>query len=157
MAARRTRREGADGRIEPDPAREPDAAVRAAASAKGEEGPTRASQDARLDTAIRESANVFSLLSDETRLRILVYLMQNGELNVTELGKRLEQHQPAVSHQLALMRVAGIIEPRRSGKNQFYRVQIDHFSDLLARLLSASGRMPKKIRFHGFTLSHQGR
>ena len=56
------------------------------------------------EQAIRELAQVFKLLSDETRLRILFYLAlsENRELHVTDLCQRLGQSQPAVSHHLAL-------------------------------------------------------
>src|SRR5258708_32615565 len=74
--------------------------------------------------AIREFANVFTLLSDETRLRILAYLAQHGELHVTDLCDRLWQSQPAVNHHLALLRVSGVIEPRREGKHNVYSVRI---------------------------------
>ncbi len=47
------------------------------------------------EPAVRELAQVFKLLSDETRLRILFYLAQNGELHVTDLCNRLGQSQPA--------------------------------------------------------------
>ena len=55
------------------------------------------------EQAIRELAQVFKLLSDETRLRILFYLAlsENRELHVTDLCQRLGQSQPAVSHHLA--------------------------------------------------------
>jgi ArsR family transcriptional regulator len=109
------------------------------------------------EQSIRELSNVFKLLSDETRLRILTYLAQNNELHVSDLCDRLGQSQPAVSHHLALLRVSGLIEPRREGKHNFYSVRTDAFGELLARLLSASGELPKKMRFHDFTLSHQGR
>jgi ArsR family transcriptional regulator len=72
------------------------------------------------EQAIRELAQVFKLLSDETRLRILFYLAQNNELHVTDLCQRLGQSQPAVSHHLALLRHGRLIEPRRSGKHNFY-------------------------------------
>ena len=72
------------------------------------------------EQAIRELAQVFKLLSDETRLRILFYLAQHNELHVTDLCQRLGQSQPAVSHHLALLRHGGIIAPRRQGKNNFY-------------------------------------
>jgi len=41
------------------------------------------------EQAVRELAQVFKLLSDETRLRILLYLAQNNELHVTDLCNRL--------------------------------------------------------------------
>lgn len=108
------------------------------------------------EQAVRELAQVFKLLSDETRLRILLYLAQNNELHVTDLCNRLGQSQPAVSHHLALLRVSGLIESRREGKHNFYSVRTDHFGELLVSLFSASGDMPKKIRFHDFTLIHDG-
>ena len=108
------------------------------------------------EQAVRELAQVFKLLSDETRLRILLYLAQNNELHVTDLCNRLGQSQPAVSHHLALLRVSGLIESRREGKHNFYSVRTEHFGELLVSLFSATGEMPKKVRFHEFTLTHDG-
>ena len=108
------------------------------------------------EQAIRELAQVFKLLSDETRLRILFYLAQNNELHVTDLCSRLGQSQPAVSHHLALLRVSGLIESRREGKHNFYSVRTDHFGELLVNLFSASGEMPRKVRFHDFMLTYSG-
>ncbi|WZO96289.1 metalloregulator ArsR/SmtB family transcription factor [Isosphaeraceae bacterium EP7] len=105
------------------------------------------------DSSVRELAQVFKLLSDETRLRILLYLAQNQELHVTALCDRLGQSQPAVSHHLALLRVSGLIESRREGKHNFYSVRTDHFGELLESLFSAAGPMPSKIKFQDFTLS----
>jgi DNA-binding transcriptional ArsR family regulator len=108
------------------------------------------------DQAVRELAQVFKLLSDETRLRILLYLAQNQELHVTDLCNRLGQSQPAVSHHLALLRVSGLIEARREGKHNFYSVRKDHFGELLVDLFSATGSMPRRIRFHDFVLTYEG-
>ena len=108
------------------------------------------------EQTVRELAQVFKLLSDETRLRILFYLAQNGELHVTDLCQRLGQSQPAVSHHLALLRVSGLIESRREGKHNFYSVRTEHFGDLLVSLFSAAGEMPRKVRFHDFALTYSG-
>jgi ArsR family transcriptional regulator len=108
------------------------------------------------EQAVRELAQVFKLLSDETRLRILFYLAQNNELHVTDLCNRLGQSQPAVSHHLALLRVSGLIESRREGKHNFYSVRTDHFGELLVNLFSAAGEIPRKVRFHDFMLSYTG-
>jgi len=112
------------------------------------------------DQSVRELAQVFKLLSDETRLRILFYLAlsPNGELHVTDLCQRLGQSQPAVSHHLALLRVSGLIESRREGKHNFYCVRTEHFGKLLLSLFSAAGEVPrnKKYRFHDFVLSYSG-
>ncbi|MDB5349895.1 MAG: putative transcriptional regulator [Planctomycetota bacterium] len=108
------------------------------------------------EQAVRDLSQVFKLLSDETRLRILLYLAQSGELHVTDICKRLGQSQPAVSHHLALLRVSGLIESRREGKHNFYSVRAEFFGELLVDLLSATGDMPKKVKFQQFVLSHEG-
>jgi ArsR family transcriptional regulator len=74
------------------------------------------------DDTARELATLFKLLADETRLRILHYLTQKEELNVRTFCGLLGQSQPAVSHHLALLRSAGILECRRDGKHNFYRL-----------------------------------
>jgi len=108
------------------------------------------------EQAVRDLAQVFKLLSDETRLRILLYLAQNNELHVTDLCTRLGQSQPAVSHHLALLRVSGLIESRREGKHNFYSVRTDHFGELLVDLFSATGSIPRRIKFHDFVLTYGG-
>jgi len=153
MAAGTARRSKGNATAESKPVLELDADDMMGAT----DSDTQAAAEASREREIREFANVFALLSDETRLRILAYLLQNGELNVTELCNRLGQTQPAVSHHLALLRVSGLVEPRRSGKNNYYSVRTDQFGDLFARLLAVAGEMPKKIRFNDFTLSHQKR
>src|SRR3954453_23434857 len=101
------------------------------ATPKAETGEPASADSAMSTQAIREIPNAFKLLSDETRLRILAYLAQNGELHVTDLCDRLGQNQPAVSHHLALLRVSGLIEARREGKHNFYSVRADAFGELL--------------------------
>jgi ArsR family transcriptional regulator, arsenate/arsenite/antimonite-responsive transcriptional repressor len=70
--------------------------------------------------AVRDLAHLFKALGDEHRLTILALLVEHGELNVTDLGQRLGQSQPAVSHHLNQLRAAGLIDYRRSGKFNFY-------------------------------------
>jgi len=123
----------------------------------GSNGSTLTSMPPISDQAVRDLSQVFKLLSDETRLRILLYLAQNRELHVTDLCNRLGQSQPAVSHHLALLRVSGLIEARREGKHNFYSVRSEAFGDLLLTLFSASGEVPRKVRFHDFTLTYQGK
>jgi len=108
------------------------------------------------EQAIREVGQVSRLLADENRLRILFYLVENGELHVTDLCDRLRQSQPAVSHHLALLRVSGLIEARREGKHNFYSLRSEAFGDLLTTLLSSLGETPKKLKFHDFTLTYNG-
>lgn len=103
----------------------------------------------------KDLVQVFKLLSDETRLRILLYLAREGELHVTALCDKLGQSQPAVSHHLALLRVAGLIEARRDGKHNFYSVRQTHFHRLMEELFhSISDPATEAIRFDDFVLTH---
>lgn len=102
----------------------------------------------------KDLVQVFKLLSDETRLRILMYLSRAGEMHVTALCDKLGQSQPAVSHHLALLRVAGLIEARRDGKHNFYSVRTRHFHRLIMEVLEGFGEAGE-IRFEDFVLAHQ--
>ncbi len=104
----------------------------------------------------KELVQVFKLLSDETRLRILVYLAREGELHVTALCDRLGQSQPAVSHHLALLRVAGLIKARRDGKHNFYSVRQSRFRGLMEQLFNSIGEAGKgQLRFDEFIVTHE--
>src|SRR4051812_11162531 len=122
----------------------------------GEDNGSMDAMPAVSDQAVRDLAQVFKLMSDETRLRILLYLANSGELHVTDLCNRLGQSQPAVSHHLALLRVSGLIEARREGKHNFYSVRAEHFGALLVVLVSAGGAMPRKSGFQQFLLTYEG-
>ncbi|WP_437192890.1 ArsR/SmtB family transcription factor [Planctomicrobium sp. SH527] len=85
----------------------------------------------------KDLVQVFKLLADETRLKILFFLGREKELHVSALCERLGQSQPAVSHHLALLRVAGLIEPRRDGKHNFYSIQQHRFHELMGELFQS--------------------
>lgn len=102
----------------------------------------------------KDLTQVFKLLSDETRLRVLMYLIREGELHVTALCQRLGQSQPAVSHHLALLRVAGLIEARRDGKHNFYSVRRKYFQQIMEELFSSiCDPESDAIRFEDFVLT----
>jgi ArsR family transcriptional regulator len=106
------------------------------------------------DDAVKDLAKVFKLLSDETRLRILFYLARQAELHVRALCEILGQSQPAVSHHLALLRVAGLIESRREGKHNFYRVLPHRFQELLNTVFDTVPESDRRIRFEDYVLSY---
>jgi len=102
----------------------------------------------------KDLVQVFKLLADETRLKILMYLMRDGELHVSALCEKLGQSQPAVSHHLALLRVAGIIEPRRDGKHNYYSVREKHFHQLIGELFTTiSDPQRDEFRFKNFVVT----
>ncbi len=64
----------------------------------------------------------FQMLSDSTRLRVLMLLQREGELCVCELTHALALSQPKISRHLAQLRESGVVETRRAGKWMFYRL-----------------------------------
>ena len=75
----------------------------------------------KFDAKVDELVELFKLLADSTRVKILL-LLASGERNVTALCNILKLPQPTVSHHLSLMRQAGVIENRRDGKQVFYQL-----------------------------------
>lgn len=74
-------------------------------------------------------ADLFSALSDPTRLRIISVLLK-GELNVGEIAARLQMTESAVSHQLRGLRQMHLVRARKSGRQVFYTLDDDHVARL---------------------------
>ncbi|MFN3396647.1 MAG: ArsR/SmtB family transcription factor [Thermodesulfovibrionales bacterium] len=83
---------------------------------------------------------ILKLLSDETRLRILMILMRR-ELCVCQIMAVLGISQPLISRNLALLDDAGLLNERREGKLVFYSLKKD-LPPFIERLLkSISGEL----------------
>ncbi len=67
-------------------------------------------------------AKYFRGLGDQTRVRILELLRDEGELAVGELVERLGVPQPKVSNHLACLRWCGFIEARREHRTVYNRI-----------------------------------
>src|SRR5579871_6740087 len=59
--------------------------------------------------------------ADPTRLRILL-LLKGEELSVAELQEILVMGQSTISTHLSQLKQAGLVEDRRTGKNNLYRL-----------------------------------
>ncbi len=101
-------------------------------------------------------ARVFKQLADESRLKILLALAQEGEMHVTALCRLLGQTQPAVSHHLTLLRMTGLVGFRREGKHNFYHVESAFLCDLLEEFFGDIGCGPS-LEFQDFVLSYKRR
>lgn len=81
--------------------------------------------------SLRELVQIFKLLADESRLRLVLALAEQGEMNVSTLCGLLHTKQPAVSHHLKLLNLSGLVEFRREGKHNYYRLDSDLVTGLL--------------------------
>ncbi|OAD21272.1 regulatory protein, ArsR [Candidatus Thiomargarita nelsonii] len=66
--------------------------------------------------------NFFRALADETRLRCVVLIQQQGELCVCELSYALNLAQPKISRHLATLKATKILQDRREGLWIFYNL-----------------------------------
>ncbi len=87
---------------------------------------------------------LFTLLSDETRLRSLVLLKEAGELCVCELSHILATQQPKVSRHLGLLRTSGLVLDERRGQWVYYRLNA-HSEKWVETLLEAILGSLKKL------------
>lgn len=74
---------------------------------------------------MREMADIFKALSDETRLLILALLLKYGELCVCDIEQVLDATQSKTSRHLRYLLHAGLVQDRRVGAWVHYRVAGD--------------------------------
>lgn len=74
-------------------------------------------------------ADLFSALSDPTRLRIISVLL-DGEMNVGEIAAQLGMTESAVSHQLRGLRQMRLVRGRKNGRQVYYALDDDHVAKL---------------------------
>ena len=94
---------------------------------------------ARQNRDLKALAELCHILGDRTRLRILQKL-QKDEVNVTTLCNGLKLPQPTVSRHLAILRMAGLVENRRAGKEIFYSLSEYRNSTAAAALRTMLGK-----------------
>ncbi|MBM9514931.1 ArsR/SmtB family transcription factor [Desulfogranum marinum] len=71
---------------------------------------------------MQNEIQLFKALSDGTRLRILLLLLNNGDLCVCDIMESLQIPQSTASRHLALLRSAGLVDGERHGTWMYYRV-----------------------------------
>lgn len=76
-------------------------------------------------------ADLFKLLADATRTRLLHALLEGGELCVCDLAETVGVPESSVSHALRLLRTAGIVRNRRAGRMIYYSLDDAHVRLLL--------------------------
>jgi ArsR family transcriptional regulator, lead/cadmium/zinc/bismuth-responsive transcriptional repressor len=83
-----------------------------------------------VSSTVTAVADVFRLLGDATRVR-LVDALSHGERCVCDLASLIGLTESAVSHQLRLLRAARLVRVRRAGRQAFYSLDDHHVLGLL--------------------------
>jgi len=93
------------------------------------------------DEQVADLADVFGLLADAGRLRVLVALLE-GEMCVCDLAAAAGASESAASHHLRLLRAHRVVQVRRSGRMAYYRLADAHVRMLLDIALTHIGHAP---------------
>jgi DNA-binding transcriptional ArsR family regulator len=94
-------------------------------------------------TTMPEAAELFKVLSSETRLRILE-LLRDGALCVGALSARVDVTQGAVSQHLRILRSAGLVVPEKRGCFVHYRLNEEALAGLKRTVDALAGASHKK-------------
>ena len=86
-------------------------------------------REIEIDDYIEDMANLFKILGDVTRTKILA-ILEKGELNVSAISQYVGLNISAISHQLRILRQAKLIKPRKVGKEVLYSLDDEHISQI---------------------------
>lgn len=75
--------------------------------------------------------SVFKALADPSRRKILE-LLKDGDLSAGEIAEAFAIGKPSVSHHLALLKAADLVEARREGQSIIYSLNTTVFQDVVA-------------------------
>ena len=81
------------------------------------------------DNLIVEMGDFFKVLGEPTRIKIINALF-NSEMCVCDLTAVLKMNQPAVSHQLKILKQARHVRYRKDGKVVYYSLSGEHVRDI---------------------------
>ncbi len=79
-----------------------------------------------------ELADFFKVFGDSTRIKIL-YALFASEMCVQDLANVLNMKQSAISHQLRILKQAGLVKYAKKGKYTFYSLDDDHVTQIVGQ------------------------
>ena len=82
------------------------------------------------DTTSLRLAEIFKVLGDPTRIKLLA-LLSASEMCVCDIADALGMKQSAISHQLRVLRGARLVKYRKEGKEAWYSLDDDHVVKLM--------------------------
>ena len=86
----------------------------------------------------KQALDMLGALSQETRLRVVRYLVQSGPEGASagEVGKQVDATSSRASFHLSALEQAGVISSERQSRNIIYRANLGNLGDLISFLLN---------------------
>lgn len=82
------------------------------------------------ESQLVEMSQLFKILGDVTRLKIMTLLTQREEMCVEDIIRCMNMEQSAISHQLRKLKAHHIVKSRKSGKHVWYSLEDHHVLSL---------------------------
>lgn len=92
----------------------------------------RVRHDLPTDELLCDLSDLFKIFGDTTRMKILFSLLES-EMCVCAIAELLGMAQPAISHQLKILKDANLVGNRREGKTIYYFLSDDHVRTIVAK------------------------
>lgn len=86
------------------------------------------------EDSVHELADIFRLLGDPSRLKIVI-ACSGGKISVGDVAEKIKLSQPLVSHHLRLLKAARLLRHEKQGKQAFYMLSDDHIRCVLEDML----------------------
>lgn len=90
------------------------------------------------DKELINLSELFKILGDLTRIKI-IWTLDNNEMCVCDIANVLNMTKSSISHQLAILKNAGIVRYRKSGKEVYYTLDDEHVKEVFEIALSHIG------------------
>jgi DNA-binding transcriptional ArsR family regulator len=98
-------------------------------------------------------AEMFRLMGDHTRLRIVVLICTRGRVAVGDIAEAIGASPSLVSHHLRLLRAVRIVKAHRDGRHVYYSPADKHIErvieDMATHVAEAEGRPTGEAEIHG--------
>jgi DNA-binding transcriptional ArsR family regulator len=109
--------------------------------------------DIRDDDGVELAVEIFRILADATRVRLLRALTDPArdatrELSVSQLADAVNKRPGAVSQHLAKLRMARLVTTRRDGTKVLYRAANEHVGQLVEDALRQSEHLGSGVPAH---------
>ena len=105
-----------------------------------------------------ELADFFKVFGDSTRIKIL-YALFASDMCVQDLAEVLDMNQSAISHQLRVLKQAGLVKYHKDGKYAIYSLDDEHVTQIIGQGMThiSERSLSKECKKYVFALFQNGR
>lgn len=105
--------------------------------------PTRHS--AKANAAVSDPASVFAALGDETRLRLVSRLSNDGPMSIAKLAAGFPMTRQAITKHLRVMEHAGLVRSTQHGRESVWQLEQRRLADARRHLQTISAQWDETL------------